>query len=321
MLAAHWIAPEGTPLPGLIIGGAMKCGTTTLHHILARHPKLFIPKGELHFFDMDDLLQHGDFNRQVGGQWQVQAMERGPERMWAWYGERFQGAAPGQLLGEDSTTYLASPLAIRRIALQRQPIRLVFILREPVARSWSHYWHLLRSGRATRTFEETLRREPHSVLDRSLYLDQLRTVFEHIPRQRVKVLLFDDLLKHRKDVVNGLLAWVGLDPAELPADALQVHSNAGGRPRFPGLQRWRNRWAGEAHRQRYMQRLPWPQEGRGRIGPLDRIHGAINPIVPSPPPPMKAATRIFLEGYFRKRLDGLDELLGQPVLERWYGRA
>ena len=245
--------------------------TTTLHHILARHPRLFFPKGEVHFFDIDNVLQHGDFNHYHPGHWLWQDMERDPRRMWAWYGARFKDARPDQLLGEDSTTYMASPLAIRRIAAQRKPVRLVLLLREPVARTWSQYWHLLRSGRITRTFEETLRREPSAILERSMYLDQIRMILGHIPRDRVHVLLFEDLVADPSPQVSKVLSAIGLDPRALPSDATTMHSNAGTRPKYPGMQRWRNRWAGRAYDQRYMQRLPFPPNNARGPSLFDRL--------------------------------------------------
>ena len=47
-------------VPDFIIGGAPKCGTSSLHFILEAHPRIRIPKHEIHFFDVDDPLNHPD---------------------------------------------------------------------------------------------------------------------------------------------------------------------------------------------------------------------------------------------------------------------
>ena len=47
--------------PDFVIAGAMKCGTTTLHQMLAQHPDVFMADDELFYFDMDDIAQHPDF--------------------------------------------------------------------------------------------------------------------------------------------------------------------------------------------------------------------------------------------------------------------
>ncbi|MCJ7499370.1 sulfotransferase, partial [bacterium] len=44
-------------LPDFIIVGAMKSGTSTLHHILAEHPGIYIASRERNFFNIDDFYQ------------------------------------------------------------------------------------------------------------------------------------------------------------------------------------------------------------------------------------------------------------------------
>lgn len=298
----------------------MKCGTTTLHHLLASHPRVFMAKGELHFFDMDNPLQHGDFGfREANGEWVWQDAERDAARMWDWYAQRFAGAGPGLLRGEDSTTYLASPISFRRIVRQREAIKLVVVLRDPVARAWSHYWHLVRTGRATHTFSDTLRFDAHSVLDRGMYFDQLTALFAVVPRERVHVVVFEEFLQERTRVVEGLCAFLGLDPAELPADALGTHSNRATMPRWPGLQLLKNRWFRGLGNRRYLDKLPFRPQGAGpRITLIDRIHGAINPVSTRPTPAMDEPTRRYLTAFYKTYLHGLDHLLGRPVTALWW---
>ena len=49
-----------TKLPDFIIVGAQKCGTTTLHYSLTKHPEIFMsnPK-ELNFFQEDENYSRG----------------------------------------------------------------------------------------------------------------------------------------------------------------------------------------------------------------------------------------------------------------------
>ncbi len=47
--------------PDFIIGGAPKCGTTSLHFILDQHPRIGLPDDEIHYFDADDPITHPDF--------------------------------------------------------------------------------------------------------------------------------------------------------------------------------------------------------------------------------------------------------------------
>ena len=48
-------------LPNFAIVGAQKSGTKTLHHALARHSEIFMPREpeEIHFFDLDENYEKG----------------------------------------------------------------------------------------------------------------------------------------------------------------------------------------------------------------------------------------------------------------------
>ncbi len=190
----NWISTEIDLLPDFIIGGAMKSGTTTLHRILSNHPKIFIPKEEIGFFDIDNILQHSDFNFYDKETWVTQSMEKDPELVWKWYQKNFKGNE-SYIKGEDSTSYLASRIAAERISIQKKEIKLLFLLRQPSLRAYSNYNHLLRTGRATNSFEDTIRFNPFLVINRSLYKEQLVNFYRYIPKVRIKVILFEDLIK------------------------------------------------------------------------------------------------------------------------------
>lgn len=139
-------ASQKVRLPDFIIGGAPKCGTTSLHFILARHPLVGIPDDEVHFFDADDPVGHPDFlfERRGGLEWYDPRPDH-PEAM-AWYASRFAELSDRPVIGEDSTIYLQSEVAPARIDALLPDVRLVFMLRDPVKRAYSQYWHLVTRG-------------------------------------------------------------------------------------------------------------------------------------------------------------------------------
>ena len=94
------------------IVGAMKCGTTSLHHILDQFAEVFIAPGEMLFFDIDDIETHPGLHFSEGN-WVSHDFEKNFERLAGWYGEVFANAQQGQLWGEDATTYLPSHLAMK----------------------------------------------------------------------------------------------------------------------------------------------------------------------------------------------------------------
>ena len=189
-------------LPTFVIAGAQKSGTSSLSATLRRHPDVFMatPK-ELHFFD-----RHFD---------------RGLE----WYGEQFPVRRVHRAIGEATPSYLFEATVRERMHEVLPDARIIVSLREPVSRAYSHYWHQRRKGNEhTETFEEALEREAdrrtvddvklrvrHAYLARGFYLEQLEALTELYGRDRVHVLLFEDLIEDRVATLRRILGFLGLD--------------------------------------------------------------------------------------------------------------
>lgn len=321
-----WRAPKNKVLPDFIIGGAMKCGTTTLHNILANHPDIFIPKREVHFFDIDNFLQHNNFNfyDKENDEWIRQSMAQDPGKLWDWYSSKFEhaGYAGEKLIGEDSTTYLASPKAAERIAIQDKEIKMIFMLRHPTSRAYSNYLHLVRSGRATMSFEDTLRYQPEAVVRRSLYKHQLENYYKHIPRHRIKVILLEDLTGNKEKTLRELASFLEIDYNKLSSSSKKKHSNQGGMPRSLNIALLKNRFLSNGGKLQYIDYLP----NQPRVSSftklkhkgINKVHRMVNPVQKGNYTRMKESTKEFLDEYFRERLAGLDELTNKDILSRWF---
>eukprot|EP00191_Tetraselmis_sp_GSL018_P014749 CAMPEP_0177589798 /NCGR_PEP_ID=MMETSP0419_2-20121207/7023_1 /TAXON_ID=582737 /ORGANISM="Tetraselmis sp., Strain GSL018" /LENGTH=401 /DNA_ID=CAMNT_0019080231 /DNA_START=123 /DNA_END=1328 /DNA_ORIENTATION=+ len=127
---------ENAHIPGFIIVGAQKAGTTYLHNFLSKVPGLAAPDNqpakkfgslppiyenitkELHFFDRANL---GDESFQK-------------EYLSAW-----SEANPQEVLFESTPGYLPTPLAPYRISQLLPQVKVVIVLREPVSRALSHW--------------------------------------------------------------------------------------------------------------------------------------------------------------------------------------
>jgi len=215
------------PLPTFVIVGAQKCGTSSLHRMLRQHPQISMsrPK-ELHFFD-----QHFD---------------RGLE----WYSAQFEKTWRHKHVGESTPVYMFGPRARSRLIETLPKARIVAILRNPVDRAYSHYWHDLRRQEAGRhdrfvpaTFEAALalespadfgsldeeaaaaaRRRKISYVGRGRYVEQLEPFVEAYGRDRVHVMLLEDLIREREAALRGLFAFLRVrkKPA---AEIREVHVN------------------------------------------------------------------------------------------------
>lgn len=115
----------------LFVAGATKSGTSTLHDYLALHPDIFMSAHkEPHYF-----THHWRTGR-------------------ATYEEHFRAAGGVRYRGESSTGYGLFAGAAERIALDTDDPRVLFSLRNPVDRAWSHYWWLRGQGQERRPFSE-----------------------------------------------------------------------------------------------------------------------------------------------------------------------
>ena len=109
--------------PDFVVIGAMKCGTSTLQVQLAAQAGVFMttPK-EPNYFSDDDVFA------------------RGPD----WYAGLFADAPTGALTGEASTHYTKLPTypeTLERMRAALPDLKLVYMIRNPVARAVSHYIH------------------------------------------------------------------------------------------------------------------------------------------------------------------------------------
>jgi hypothetical protein len=318
----NWIAPDTELLPDFIIGGAMKSGTSTIHRVLNKHPKVFIPKKEIGFFDIDNIFEHSDYNFHTQNKWITQSMDKDPKLMWDWYQEKFKGNE-SLIKGEDSTTYLASKIAAERIGLQKKDIKLIFLLRQPSLRAFSNYYHLLRTGRATHSFEDTIRFNPSSVLYRSLYKEQIERFYECIPKSRIKIIVFEDLIADQESVIKELCDFLDLNFDEFPSGIFNVHANKASARKNIKLQAQKNNLLRSLADVKYANDLPfkWSSDIGKRpfiVKVINKLHSKFNPQVSIKPPQIKPETKDFLDAYFYRELRGLDELTGKDVLSRWF---
>lgn len=209
-------------LPGLLVIGTQRGGTTSLHHYLAQHPRLDAPvstKG-VHWFDT--------------------AWDRPVD----WYRAHFPFATADHVAFESSPYYLFHPEVPGRVSRTLPDVRVVAVLRDPVERAWSHYHHVVGKGQEELSFEDALAAEDdrlagagqvlaeggvhlhhlrHSYVARGRYAPQVRRWWDAIGRDRVLLLDAADLRADPQGCCDRVCDLVGV-----PHDVLDlgVHHNA-----------------------------------------------------------------------------------------------
>lgn len=188
---------EGTPelarrpaLPNLVIIGAMKGGTTSLHRYLNLHPAASMARGkELNFFI------------------ETHAWRRGIN----WYAAQFDATA--EVRGESSPDYTAChvfPGVPARMAHVIPGAKLIYIVRDPIERLISQYVHNLNHGRERRAFADVCREMRY--LSRSMYWFQISKYLEHFEASRILVVEANDLRDRRRDAMRRIFDFVGVQP-------------------------------------------------------------------------------------------------------------
>jgi len=306
-------------LPDFLMVGAMKSGTSTLHRVLADHPDIFLPDREVYFFDIDDIEQHRDFLGVSKGGWEFFDYEANLDRYLEWYRALFSEARPDQRVGERSTTYLPSRKAPGRIARLLPDARILVVLRDPVKRAYSHYWHLVRVGTTNQTFEDAIRTGPLHLIQRGLYREQLESYHQHFPADQIRVVVFEKLVRDMAAEVASVCRFLEVDPPATPPTADGVRENAARVPSSLAFQLMLNRVLGGNTTARYGQ-ADLPERSAGKAPPLaSRLRRQISRVnlrsrrYPAMPPD----AREFLERYYRQENRGLSGFAGCDLGEFW----
>jgi hypothetical protein len=132
----------------------------------------------------------------------------------------FSNAGEARVVGESSTNYSKEPAitgVASRIASFNPGARILYSVRDPVDRTISHYWHLVKTGRETRTIERAIRENPE-YLHVSDYSMQVRKYMDVFPLEQIKIVTLEELENDARGVIVDILTWLGVDPNFEPSD-------------------------------------------------------------------------------------------------------
>ena len=201
-------------LPNFIVIGVQKGGTSSLFRYLSQHPDV-LPgyKKEVKFFD-------GHYQKGLD-----------------WYRYNFplikQMDDPNAQTGEASPSYVIHPLVPQRIKESLPNIKLILLLRDPVARAYSQYHGNLRKGSEVLSFQDAIEQEASrldgqrdgiiadqkypmykyltfSYLTRGIYIEQLKNWYESFSREQILILKSEDFFDNPPKVYPRVLKFLGL---------------------------------------------------------------------------------------------------------------
>jgi len=207
------------PLPNLLVIGAQKCGTTSLHMLLSLHPEICMASAK----ECNELVRPRPTSSRYRGYF---PMRRGVLRgRFRWF-------------GESTPFYIFHPAVPSLASRWLRGVHAIAVLRDPVERAWSHYRHNCRLGLESIPFEEAIDRESermalsdhgyrhHSYVARGCYAPQLERWFDALGRERVLVLEFSELSRGAEGPRADIARFLGL---RSPVAGSLPHANSGGK--------------------------------------------------------------------------------------------
>jgi hypothetical protein len=297
------------PLPTFLIIGAAKSGTTSLYHALRQHPDVFMPEvKEPRYF------AYADAPPPMNGPGDRESNEAaGAVSSWEAYRALF-ATANAPALGEASVNYLYSDTAPQRIHERVPNVQLIAVLRNPIERAYSHYLHLLRSGREPLSdFMAALEAEDERVAQgwewswhyrrMGRYHEQLSRYLDRFGRGQLHVYRFADLKQDTAGLAQRVFGILGVDPTFAPHD--KGRRRATGVPKSDWFQRFLQN---PDHPVRRASRLVLPEAVRDRV-----LTSAKSANLQKPPLPDAARER--LAAYYRDDVRRLSALLDRDVTD------
>ncbi len=189
------------PKINLMIIGAQKAGTTSLFKYLCEHPDI---EGhltqEFSFFISDEEYKKGIISA---------------------YKKYFKKFNNKKLIAKNAGLYV-SEKGLKRLKEHNPNCKLIFIIREPVARTISSYKMEVNSGWLKQDFSKLPSEiEKHNqgeyslmyklFIKQSLYYENLKLIYKYFDKKNVKVIKFYDVMSNPKNICKIIFRYINVN--------------------------------------------------------------------------------------------------------------
>ena len=202
-------------LPNLLIVGAAKSGTTSLHNYLKQHPDIYMSNHkEPHFL----------INNEIG----VNRIPKGINNLQD-YSNLFSNGASQKYRGESSAMYLQFPeIAIKNIdRYLDEDVKIIIMLRNPIERAFSAYQHVKRyNSDEDLDFEDALEISEqryftnNNITPASRYIhigmyNEFVRKFKTKFKTNVHIIIYKDFINNTNQELSRLFSFLGIKDVQI----------------------------------------------------------------------------------------------------------
>ncbi len=191
--------------PEFIIAGVQKSATSYLHLCIKEHPDIWMPDEESSAYESPD-YENGELDKLL-----LTLKQAG-----------------GRLSGIKRPTYLYSNTICERIARHNPDTKIIIVLRNPLERTISAYYHYMLSGflpmmqieaGLLSILEGKMDKEwkrAGELIKYSLYAQPVDTYINKFGKNNIKILLYEDIRSSAESVLKDLFEFLAVNNDFVP---------------------------------------------------------------------------------------------------------
>lgn len=202
-----------------LVVGTQKGGTSALDKYLRQHPEIGMAKRkELHFFDNEKIFAKSKID-------------------YSKYENKFDFESNKKVYGEVTPNYIYWQPSCRRIWEYKQNIKLIFILRNPITRAFSH-WNMqfdrnvdkedfsFAIKNEERRLKEALplQHRKFSYIDRGYYSKQIRRYKRFFNKEQMLFIKYEEFKENQEHKLLEIFEFLGVRTDEFTFNYEEVHS-------------------------------------------------------------------------------------------------
>lgn len=172
--------------------GPQKAASTWAYKCFKEHPDICVPENTSnpYFFDINYF------------------------RGFQWYIDFYSHCENESVLVDTTMTYLRSPFALSRIYKYNPEAKIISCLRNPIERAFSHYWHEKKKKKISFQFREIFENYDlfQSWIESGFYYYYLKNYIGKFGRDRVLVMLMDDLIEDNHNFIRRVFEFLDVNP-------------------------------------------------------------------------------------------------------------